>query len=221
MASSGGASRSSNVRLILSSNSADELEKIQWLEENKSRLLAGLGVLLALALCFVLISFYSKHKTASALADLREGIAALHDGKVDSAIPLLEKANAQLGSGQEAQVARFYLSDAYARSGKIDEAKKIAISDSTQSPDTVYLSQMLLLAQGKSAEKLNDLTAARKSYEDAAALEGPFTFEALWSLARVADLVGDTNAATAAREKISTSYSSSPFADIVRQKLGK
>lgn len=221
MASSGGVSRSSSTKPVFPTGSADEREKIQWLEDNKYRLLTGAGILLTLALCFVLILLYSKHKTASALEDLREGIAALHDGKVESAIPLLEKATAGLRSGQEAQVARFYLSDAYARSGKADEATKVAASDSLQSSDAAYLSQMLLLTQGKNAEKLGDLTAARKNYEDATALEGPFTSDALWSLARVADLAGDTNAAIAAREKISTSYSSSPLADIVRQKLGK
>jgi tetratricopeptide (TPR) repeat protein len=199
-----------------------ERENIQWLEENKSRLLAGGGIFIASLLCIVLVVLYGKYKTASSLEDLRSGIIALQDGKIDVALSQLEKANTRLGSSQEGQLSRFYLSEAYTQNGKLDEAKKIAIASSSQSPgNNAYLSQMLLLTQGKNAEKQNELSVARKNYEDAAALEGPFTLDALWALARVSDLTGDTTAATVARDKILTSYPNSPFTDIIRQKLGK
>jgi hypothetical protein len=223
MARSDGVSppRSSAVKTSTSAIFVDERRSIQWLEEHQSRLLMGLGVFVVLLLVSFLVIFYNRYQRSSALEVLRNGIAALQDGKTDEAIAQLEKAAARLGSN-ETLLARYYLDEAYLRSGKADEAKKIAGLNSTQlSNDPSYLSQLILLTEGKAAEKQNDLSVARKKYEDASALEGPFSVEALWALARVADLTGDTNAATAAREKILTLSSNSPLAEVIRQKLGK
>jgi TolA-binding protein len=77
------------------------------------------------------------------------------------------------------------------------------------------------LAQGQAAERQQDLQAARKAYENASLLEGPFTAEALLSVARVCEATGDKTAALAAREKVLGSYPTTPFAEVIRQQLGK
>ena len=87
--------------------------------------------------------------------------------------------------------------------------------------DSVYLSQIVLLWQGRKAEENKDTNAAKGIYENAAKIEGPFTGEVLLSLARVSETVGDTNAALAARERFLSTYPNAPQAEIVRQKIGK
>jgi tetratricopeptide (TPR) repeat protein len=202
-------------------SSREGREKLQWFEANKSKFLAGGGVFFSLLIIVLLIMAYGRYQTRSALEDFRKGVAAFQDGKFDAAIPHLEQASARFGASHEGRVVRFYLGEAYTRSGKADEAKTTTAQLSPPSPEDGYLSQALLLTQGRSAEKQNDLPTARKSYEEAAALEGPFTMDALLSLARVSEVAGDAAAAAAAREKILASYPTAPLAEFIRQKLGK
>lgn len=201
----------------------DDAEPLGWLEENLSLLLTGGGILAVLLIVGLAILIYRDSKTSALHEELRTGIAAFHNGKFDDAISHLAKVSAQLSDSDEAKVAQFYLTEAYLQTGKNDEAKKAAAlpSSSSSSTDSTYLSQLVLLADGKTAEKQNDFAAARKIYENAAAIEGPFTLDALWALARVTELADDGTAATVAREKILASYPNAPLAEVVRQKLGK
>jgi tetratricopeptide (TPR) repeat protein len=199
-----------------------EQEGIRWFEENKSRLFKGAGVFFTVVACGLLIIAYQRHQDFLALEKLRLGIAELQAGRLEEAIPLLEKAKDLLGPEDDGtQVANFYLTEVYVRQGQLDQIKDLVVPrDSSTEND--YLFQLLLLTQGRSAEKQNDQANARKLYEDAAALsDGPLGADALLGLARVTESTGDTAAANAAREKFLTSYPNSPFADIVRQKLDK
>lgn len=147
----------------------------------------------------------------------------MQNGKREEAIPLLERANAQIGSEASArgQLACWYLVEAYRQSGKLDEAKKLLEIQRYQNDDSAYLSQVLLVMAGSNAEKQNDLPSARRAYDEAVALDGPLVGEALLSLARVAEASGDSAAANGARDKFVTNFPNSPFASVVQQKLGK
>lgn len=211
---SGGATNLASLR---------DLEESQWFQENKSRLAKGLGILAATLLCVAVVLAYSRHQTNVARDALQQGIAAVHGGKFAEAIPLLERAERQFGGADSAYLATFYLNEAYTRAGKPEEAVKsaAALNSRTFAPGENYLPQAVLLSQGRNAEKSNDMSIARKAYEEASAIDGPFTSEALLALARVADLTEDSAVATAAREKFLTSHPNSPLADVLRQKLGK
>lgn len=198
-----------------------ERERIRWIEEHKSWLLKGAGLLFVLVVGVLVLVAYLRHQNLLALEKLRVGVVELQAGRVAEAISLLEKAKDLLGSGDRAQVADFYLLEAYARQKQLDRVQSEDVSQSF-SVENDYLPQIVLLARGRIAEKQNDYARARKLYEDAAALaEGPLTADALLGLARVAQLTGDAAAAKAAHEKFLTAYPSSPFADIIRQKLGQ
>lgn len=198
-----------------------EQERVRWFEENKSWLLKGAGIVFAVVMCGLLIVAYQRRQNFLALEKLRLGIAEFQAGRLQEAIPPLENAKDLLGSGERAQVANFYLTEAYVRQGQLDRIKDL-IAPRGSSTENDYLSQIILLTQGRNAEKQNDQATARKFYEDAAALaDGPLGADALVGLARVAEFAGDTNAANAAREKFLAAYPNSPFADIIRQKLGK
>jgi Tfp pilus assembly protein PilF len=183
--------------------------------------LKGAGIVFAVVMCGLLIVAYQRRQNFLALEKLRLGIAEFQAGRLQEAIPPLENAKDLLGSGERAQVANFYLTEAYVRQGQLDRIKDL-IAPRGSSTENDYLSQIILLTQGRNAEKQNDQATARKFYEDAAALaDGPLGADALVGLARVAEFAGDTNAANAAREKFLAAYPNSPFADIIRQKLGK
>lgn len=105
---------------------------------------------------------------------------------------------------------------------KIEPAHAQAIFSLPQSgQDSAYLSQMILLWQGRKAEETKDTNTAKGIYENAAKIEGPFTGELLLSLARVAETAGDTTAALAARERFLALYPNAPQTEIVRQKIRK
>lgn len=202
----------------------DEAEPLGWLEENRSLLLTGGGILAVLLIVALAILVYQNSKTSALHEELRTGIAAFHNGNFDDAISRLEKVSGKISDSDEAKIAKFYLIEAYLRTGKDTETKKaapLASSSTISTADATYLSQLVLLADGRTAEKRSDLAAARKIYENAAAIEGPFTLDALWALARVTELAGDGAAAIVAREKILASYPNAPLAEVVRQKLGK
>ena len=172
-----------------------------------------------LALLLIVVS--SKRQTVNALESLRSGIALLQNGKNEEAISHLEKANRQFKSGDKAQLAEFYLLKAYRKTGEVDKARIFSESIDRSAKDSGYPLQMLLMSQGRNAEKRNDLQAARKAYEEAAALEGPFVGDALLALARITEASGDVPATVVAREKYLMSYPNSPLAEVLRQKGGK
>ena len=118
-------------------------------------------------------------------------------------------------------MAEFYLLEAYRKTGEVDKVKIFLEKIDPSTKDSGYPLQMLLLSQGRNAENRNDLQAARKAYEDASVLEGPFVGDALLALARITVASGDVAATVAAREKYLISYPNSPLTDILKKKSGK
>lgn len=200
--------------------SLSDAEDVRWFEEHRFKLFLGAGVFFTIVLCSLVVVVYQQHQHSLALEALRLGIAALQAGQLAEAVPLLEKAEKSLGSGDQALVAKFYLSDAYARQGQSVRGEQISVDGLL--PERGYIAQIVLVRQGKNAEEQNDHVTARKFYEDAARFEdGPLRADALRGLARAAEAMGEVDTAVAAREKFLTAYPNSPFADIVRIKLGK
>lgn len=198
--------------------------KILLSDENRSRLWWWGGGIGSVFLCLILGFLYHRHNESVRLQSLHDGISALQNGKGEDAISYLEDANAKMISSNtddQGQLIRLYLAQAYLQSGKLDDAKKLLELQTYQDRDSTYLSQLRLLLAGRLAEKQNDLQSARKAYEEAAILEGPFAAEVLLSLARVADASGDTASALSAREKFLSDFPNSPFANLVQQKVGK
>lgn len=198
-----------------------EQEKIRWFEKNKTKLLQGAGIFFVVIVCSLLIIAYQRTQNFHARENLRLGIAEFQAGRLEKAIPLLEKARDLLGSGDEAQVAEIYLIETYTRQGQFDRTKELDVPHESVSEDN-YLTQITLLTLGRNAEGQKDQASARKFYEEAAAIaDGPLGADALLSLARVAEFTGDAVAAKDAREKFLATYPNSPLADIVRQKVNQ
>ena len=207
----------SKILLTTSSPLVDNL----FAKKNRYWLLGGGGAAIVLFFATLLFMVIGKHQKASALESLRDGIAMLQNGKAEEAILPLEKVKTHFRSGDEVQLAEFYLFEAYSQTGKEDKAKTLSEKMHRSGKDSGYLSQLLFLSQGRNAEKWNDLQAARKAYEEATTFEGPFSGDALLALARVAEASGDTSATVTAREKYLLSYPNSPLADILKQKSSK
>lgn len=207
--------------------SVSEKRVISWLENNKSQLLTISGILLFIIVCSISFVAYQRYWRATALEDLRVGVNELQNGDIESAVERLRTAEGLLGVGKTGgKVATFYLNEAYNRSDnagqkKIKDSVKDSVIESYSRDPRDYLSQILLLSQGRLAEKGKDFATARKFYEDASSVEGPFSAEALLGAARTAELANDLNAATAFREKFVATYPNSPFTEIVRSELGK
>ncbi len=208
--------RSYNL-LFASSPVVDNL----FAKKNRYWLLGGGAAAVVLVFTTLLIMVIRQHQRASAFESLRDGIAMLQNGKAEEAILPLEQAETYFRSGDEVQLVEFYLFEAYRQTGKVDKAKTLFEKMNQSGKDSGYLAQILFLSLGRNAEKGNDLQAARKDYEGAATLEGPFSGDALLSLARVAEASGDPAAAATAQEKYLLSYPNSPLTEIFKQKSGK
>jgi hypothetical protein len=195
-------------------------EELRWCVEHKAKILTGVGILASIGIFLLLLIVYQRQQKANSLEKLRTGIVNFQSGKMEEAIPLLANAKESLGSQKEAQIAGFYLNEAYGRSGQFDRLQSIT-EVSSAPPEESYLSQIALLSLGRNAEKRNDQVSARKFYEAAVALEGPLTAEALLGTARLFEATGDQDSAVSTREKFLSSYPNSPFADIVRTQLRK
>ena len=196
---------------------------ISWIENKKRQLLIAIGITILLVSGSLFFVAYQNYRNAVALEELRLGITELKNSNLEKAIEYLQKAENSLGFDKNGgKIAAFYLNEAYNRNKNTDFKKSDMIA-SVGSPQFSqdYLSQIVLLSQGRISEKNNDFVAARKFYEDASSIEGPYTAEALLSAARTAELTNDQNAAVGFREKFITAYSNSPFIDIVRGKLEK
>ena len=196
---------------------------ISWIENKKRQLLIATGITILLVSVSLFFVAYQNYRRAFALEELRLGVTELKNSNLEKAIEHLQKAENSLGFDKSGgKVAAFYLNEAYSRDKNID-SKKSDMIDSVRSPQFAqdYLSQIVLLSQGRISEKNNDFVSARKFYEDASSIEGPYTAEALLSAARTAELTSDQNAAVVFREKFVTAYPNSPFIDIVRGKLEK
>lgn len=108
------------------------------------------------------------------------------------------------------------------QSGKIDPEQAKAIFSLPQAQqESAYLSQMILFFQGRKAEEEKDMANAKRIYESASKIEGPFAGEILLSLSRAADAVGDPATALSARERFLAAYPNAPQVEVVRQKVGK
>jgi len=210
-------SRRSNILLSVASPLADNL----FAKKNRYWLFVGGGAAVLLFFATLLIIIIGKHQRTSALESLHDGIVMLQNGKAKEAILPLENVKTYFRSGSEVQLTEFYLFEAYRQSGERDKEKTLFEKRNRSGKDSEYLLQMLLLSQGRNAEKWNELQAARKAYEEATTLEGPFFGDALLALARVADMSGDPSATATAREKYLLSYPNSPLAEILRQKNSK
>jgi len=194
-------------------------EELRWFVEHKTKILTGIGIVASIGVFLVLLVAYQRQQKANSLEKLRTGIVNFQFGKIEEAIPLLANAKESLGSQKGAQIAGFYLNEAYVRSGQSESLPSITEVSSVS--EESYLSQIALLSLGRHAEKRNDQVSARKFHEAAVALEGPLTADALLGTARLFEAAGDQDSAVSAREKFLSSYPNSPFADIVRTQLRK
>jgi len=212
-----------NEGLSLPSASAPEKKVALWIENNKSQILAVSGVLFFVVVSSFSFLSYQNYRNATAKEELRLGVGSLQKGDIRAAIGHLQTANERFGNGKaEGKIASFYLNEAYNQEKNSDlQMSDGFITDDLTGEPRDYLSQILILAQGRIAEKNRDFTAAQKFYEEASSIEGPFSSEALLGAERSAELANELNVAEALREKFIDTYPNSPFTEILRGKIGK
>ena len=157
------------------------------------------------------------------MEELRTGLLALHSGHPADAVPHLELAQRQLPVGEARMLALFALGKAHQGGQEQSAAAKQVYEQVLALPtgEGSYFSQLALLELGHDAERRGDLAEARRSYERAAALEGPLQAEALLAVARVLDTAAEHTTAVSYYDKFLEAYPNSPLAEVVRQKVGK
>ena len=100
-------------------------EELRWFVEHKAKILTGIGILASIGVLLLLLVVYQRQQKANSLEKLRTGIVNFQSGKIEEAIPLLANAKESLGFQKEAQIAGFYLNEAYVRSGQFERLPSI------------------------------------------------------------------------------------------------
>lgn len=194
-----------------------------WLRAHQ----VALGSAVAVVVLLAGGSFYWRYQKAAALEGVRQGIATLQSGDAQKAVAELQKIQNSSVSHTERALGLFYLGEAYATLGKKDEAVKSyesALAAMRGDKTGAYFAQLLFVRFAQAIENAgsdDSAVQARKKYEQAAELDGPFKAEALVAAGRLAEKLNDGAAAKTHYEKLVAASASHPLAEVFQGKLGK
>lgn len=193
---------------------------LDWMRTHQLMVGGIVGVILLL----VGGSFYWRYQKAAALEHLRAGIAAVQAGDAQKGLTALqERGTSSLGNTERA-LGLFYVGEAHRTLGRDEDAQKgyeDALLFAKRGQSGAYLEQMTLMKLAALWATKGSDAEARQRYEQAAAIEGPFSTEARASAARLAEKMNDTAAAKTHYEKLATVDPTYPLAEWFLGKAGQ
>jgi predicted negative regulator of RcsB-dependent stress response len=168
-----------------------------WLREHQQTALVAAGGIVVVGLVLGLMAWNSSRQQAQAAARFHEAYTAFRNDRFEEASRGFAEVADTFGSSPFGRLARLYRGHALAHqqeeSGAVTAYQEYLEDD----PRTEYLQQIALADMADALELAGDVTAARTTYAQAAALPGPFRRSAHLSEARLAMAAGDTEAAQA------------------------
>jgi tetratricopeptide (TPR) repeat protein len=207
-------------RILALEQGAIQETLVDWLRSHRLVIGSIVGGLLLLAGG----SLYWRYQKAVALENLRAGIAAFQAGDAQKALTALQNVGSSSVGSAERGLGLFYIGEAQRALGKNDEAQtgyEAALAQVKRGQSGAYIEQLVLMKLASLLATKGMDAEARQRYEQAAAMEGPFTTDALASAARLAEKLNDTAGAKAHYEKLSTVSPTYPLAEWFQGKAGK
>ena len=192
---------------------------LEWARKHANTVLAVAGGLLAILLG---IGFYNSQQAArlhDSNSDLSSGLASFRSEDFAVASTQLDQVATQWKSEAVGPLAGVMAANSRLRAGDADGAiAALGALDDAGLPH--YIRQQRALVWASALEAKGDWAAAAAKYAEAAAVEGPYSGEALVGEARSRARNGDTDAAAKLYRRIVEEYPDRPDSKLLSAKLG-
>lgn len=163
-----------------------------WAAQHQTLLVAVGAGLVVVALTAGGVGWWRGRQAEAASVRFRSAHSAFEAARYADAAEAFAGLHADYGSTPYGRLATLYRGHALSRQGDAPGAATAYGEYLAAGPETEYLRQEALTGLGRAREAGGDAEAARESYDQAAAMPGPFRTEARLGLARLAEAAGDT-----------------------------
>jgi tetratricopeptide (TPR) repeat protein len=193
---------------------------LDWGTEN-ARLLswsaAGVAALVLLVMGFTAIR---NARVRQANEDLSHALADFHDGRYAQAATQLADVASRWQSTSAGRIAALYAANADLNANDFETAT-VLLQEALSAHDwPSYLKQEALVDLGYALEQKGDATGAADRYAQAAALEGPYTAQALLGEARCREQTGEKDKARQLYQQLQRDFPQSTEGEAAAAKLG-
>jgi len=193
-------------------------EARDYFEENRTKVLAIGGAVLAVAVLLIAARGYYSATRNAAATDFASAVANLEFDSPTAAEGSLDSLAARSNTGPYGSLGSLYKANLSAESGRYEEAI-VQYERFLGSAPTDYLKQVALMGKGFALERAGRAPDAAGAYEQAAALDGPYTKPALSDRARLAEKAGDKAKAIETLKKLLELEGSGAGSSAVEQRL--
>ncbi len=194
---------------------------LDWATENARTLswaLAGVAAVVLLVMGFVSV----RHaRVRQANEDLGHALADFRDGHYAQAGSQLAEVASRWQSTAAGRIASLYAANAALNADNFESAT-VLLQDVLGAQEwPAYLQQQALLDLGYALEHKGDAANAAARYDEAAALEGPYTAAALLSAARCHEQTGEKDKARELYQRFQREFPDAAEAEVVGVKLAQ
>lgn len=165
--------------------------------DNLLRVILGVGGFLIIVFIIVGVSAYFGHQRSLIAESFYQATAALDHKDYKTAAAMFVRIADEHPGDSLGRLAGFYAGNAYLAEGQTAKARD-QYRRYLDSNDRPIFRAMALMQLGVADENLGDIAAAKKAYQDAAALQGPEQERADLNVARLMAQQGDKKGAIAA-----------------------
>lgn len=167
---------------------------VGWGRAHQQAVIASLAGVVVVLAAVAIFGAYRAAQLRDANADLAAGLAKLDSADYAGAAGALREVSTQWSGTRIAPVAALLAANSALRAGEADRAiETLAALDAAALPS--YLQQQRLLSWGAALEAKQQWDEAATRYREAAALNGPYTGEAVVGEARVLEQAGQRDRA--------------------------
>jgi tetratricopeptide (TPR) repeat protein len=193
---------------------------LDWGTEN-ARLLswsaAGVAALILLVMGFISIR---NARVRQANEDLSDALADFHGGRYAQAATQLADVASRWHSTSAGRIAKLYAANADLNAKDFETATALLQEVLSAHDWPSYLKQQALDDLGFALEHKGDARGAAERYAEAAALEGPYTAQALLGEARCREQIGEREKARQLYEQLQRDFPQSAEGEVAAGKLG-
>ena len=194
-------------------------EALDWAERNRSAIVIGAVVVVALFLIGWGIRWYVDAREARAARDFYAASELFKREQWDAARDSFKAINENLPSTEYGRLAPLYAGYAALRGDHAEEAAGFFRAFLGSNPSTDALKQLAHLNLARALEASSDLEGARKELQAAVDIDGPARSDAAFELARAAEAGGDHDKALELYQKFLGDYPDSSERDLARSRV--
>ena len=195
-------------------------QAVAWAKEHQQLVTWGGVAAIAIIVAIGIAAAYRGARERDANADLARAMQTLGANDYAAAASALLDVSSRWDGTGVAPVAGLLGANAALRGGDPDKAMAELTRLQAQSSDwPSYLRQQLLVAWGLALEDKQQWQDAAAKYKDAAALDGPYTSDAMLGEARARERAGEADRAKALYQQVYEQFPDLPSRDLVAAKL--